>query len=170
MLLSPSRLHAARSAHAHSLVRVRRASRLAIAVALCALSGGCFWRRSDVKTRAIVVAAAEAANDNSPVTVELLMVHDEKLLETLMGIPAAKWFAERDQIRNDFPLKLETASWELVPGQRVNLGELPFRKRGKALLVFASYPTPGDHRARLGPLESVRIDLREKDFAVVRLD
>jgi type VI secretion system protein len=143
-----------------------RSARRAVGCLLLLLSaGGCFWRHGPVRTSQMQIVAAPAANDNSPTPVEAVMVYDEGLLKTLLAMSASDWFASRDQLRNDFPDGFASRAWEVVPGQRLDLRELPFKK-GLALLVFANYRSPGPHRARLDARSTARITLNNRDFTV----
>ena len=110
--------------------------------------------------------AAAGANDNSPTAVDAVMVYDASLLKSLLAMTATDWFATRDQLRNDFPDGFANQTWELVPGQQIDLRRLPFRN-GLALLVFANYRAPGPHRARLDAHAHARIMLLDRDFTVV---
>ncbi len=109
------------------------------------------------------------ANKNQPFAVDLLIVNDDELLKELMKLPAADWFAKRDQFKRDYPRKtgFESWEWEWTPGQRVDDQVLPIRVKAEAGLIFARYHTEGDHRARFDPLKNIRIEFKEDDFAVV---
>lgn len=146
-----------------------RVVRPLLAAALLALPlAGCgLVFRSPVHTRTVELRAAPRANDDTPVRVQLVVVRDDELAKTVGTLSAARWFATRDQMRADFPATLETAQWELVPGQTVRIGRLPFRRRGaRALFVFADYLAPGDHRARADPWTRATVELGERDFTV----
>ena len=130
-----------------------------------ALATGC--GRMQVHTEALTIQAASDANDNAPTTVAAVMIYDPALLTSALKMTAAQWFASRDQTRNDFPTGFESKEWEVVPGEQVDVRALPFQRRGLALLVFANYPTPGDHRARIDPWDDPRIVLQARTFTVV---
>ena len=120
-----------------------------------------------VHTEALVIQAASDANDNAPTTVAAVMIYDPALLTSALKMTAAQWFAMRDQTRNDFPTGFESKEWEVVPGEQVDVRQLPFQRRGLALIVFANYPTPGDHRARIDPWDDPQIVLQARTFTVV---
>lgn len=138
------------------------------AALLLATSSACFFRRGPVHTNDLQIVAMPAANDNAPTTVEAVMVYDPVLLKSLLTMNASDWFASRDQLRNDFPDGFVSRTWEVVPGQQVDLRPLPFAK-GLALLVFANFQSPGAHRARLDARSHPRITLSDRDFAVTEI-
>lgn len=96
------------------------------------------------------------ANDNWPVSVELVRVKDADLVEELLSIESKDWFGKKG---NDFRLSHPSArfnSWELVPGTLIGpekvkakgrlagvlfcglrKGAAPFRfkQNGKALVI-----------------------------------
>ena len=93
------------------------------------------------------------------------MVYDPVLLKSLLTMNASDWFASRDQLRNDYPNGFASRSWEIVPGQQVELRPLPFPK-GLALLIFANFRSRGPHRARLDVRSHPRVTLSDHDFTV----
>jgi type VI secretion system protein len=128
-----------------------------------------------VRTRALFGGAVDLkvqiddnANFNSPVALDVLLVYDEDLLKQLLKMPAREWFDRRDQIKRDFPdgSGLDAWSWEWVPGQRIPVQRLPLVARAKAMVIYANYLSPGEHRARRPPHESVSLQLLERDFTV----
>lgn len=114
------------------------------------------------------VDAASAANLNSPVAVDLVLVYDKKLVEELLAMPAADWFEKRNQFERDSMGKkrLEFRSWEWAPGQELET-EVRYSRKGNAAFLFARYLTPGDHRIRIDPYETFRLVLGENQFQVV---
>ena len=49
-----------------------------------------------------------------------------------------------------YPGGFESTEWELVPGQDLRVPSDEFKdKRALAVMVFANYLTPGEHRARI---------------------
>jgi type VI secretion system protein len=144
-----------------------RALRIAIAVASVAVSSGCFFlHKSPVLTRSFVIAASADANDNAPTTVDAVMIYNATMMPTVLGMTAKQWFDRRDQLKNDFPSGFEIREWEVVPGAQVDISKLPFKKMGVGLVLFANYPGPGDHRARIDAFAKPRILLHDRTFAV----
>lgn len=138
---------------------------LAATLAACNLvtrPGLLFGGRGVVEAR-----LAAGVNGDQPVAVDLVVVYDGGTEKELLGLTAAQWFAKRGQYLQVTPGgKLEVFSWQWVPGQWV--GRQPFEYRVGALssIVFASYDSPGDHRAQLRPDRSFRLLLGPQDFQV----
>jgi type VI secretion system protein len=100
--------------------------------------------------KTLLIAAAGNANANSAVAVDLVLVKDVAMLESLLAMSASKWFATRSDLQRTFPEALTVYPYELVPTQLIRMDEKPFaRERVWAALVFAHYASPGEHRARL---------------------
>lgn len=98
----------------------------------------------------LALRAAEDANANSALAVDVVLVKDAAVLESLLAMPASKWFATRVDLQRSFPEALTVYSYELVPAQTINLNEKLWRGQAAwAALVFAGYATPGEHRARM---------------------
>lgn len=145
------------------------ALRRGLAAALCgaALAGGVAGCRAPVKTGAVAVYVSPAANDASPVPVEMVVAYDDEMVKVLSGMTARDWFRQRTQLRQDNPRGLESVSWEFVPGQSVPLRSVPVaRRKAKGAFVFADYYAPGDHRVRVDPFRRILITLREDGFSV----
>jgi len=49
------------------------------------------------------VTIAPDANENSAIAVDLVVVYDAKLADELLKLPAAKWFAGKEQFARDHP-------------------------------------------------------------------
>jgi type VI secretion system protein len=138
---------------------------LALPVAACSLlarPGLLFGGRGVVEARVV-----EGVNGDRPVAVDLVVVYDEGVEKDLLAMTAEQWFARRGQYLQVTPeSSVEVFSWEWVPGQWV--GRQPFEYRVGALrsIVFASYDTPGPHRAQLRPDRSFRLLMGEQDFRI----
>jgi len=118
--------------------------------------------------KAITLVAATDVNQNSPLALDLVFVNDSAALEKLLTMPAAKWFASKDELLKTYPNALIIKSWELVPQQVLQLSEEALGSpRVAGMVLFANYFTPGDHRAQL-PLGRVAflVDLNARSFSV----
>ncbi len=114
----------------------------------------------------VTVSASADANQNSPVALDLVFVRDPALLETLLAMPAAKWFATRDDTRRAFPDALGVVSLEVVPGQTLQLTDpAQIHQSALGILAYAAYAAPGEHRERLQPAtERYLLQLGPKGF------
>lgn len=107
-------------------------------------------------------------NEDSPVSVELIVVFDAKLLDELLALDARTWFADREKVRRDHPEERDfvTKLWELVPGQAPVSASISFGAGARGAIVFANYASAGAHRQRLDPHQDVLIHLEANDFSV----
>lgn len=110
----------------------------------------------------VELTAVERANDTTPVAVDLVMVHEEPLVDTILGLTAQDWFDQRTQLRADHPRGLTVFSWEIVPGQTLT-APVKGEQAAWAGIVFTKYRTPGPHRLRVNP------PLADSESQVVRL-
>jgi type VI secretion system protein len=106
-----------------------------------------------------------AANEGSPVAVDLLVVYDEKLVEGLLAMPAAEWFSKKQQYVADHPA-VTVQGWEWVPGQSVEPFKIPYRAGARSVVLFADYISEGEHRAVVGRPKPFRIILGERDLSI----
>jgi type VI secretion system protein len=137
----------------------------AAALALVLFAGaGC---RGSLKTRTLSIRADSMANSDTPVRVDLVVIYDKALVAQAAELTARQWFTRKSQIARDHPHGFRSASWELVPGQRVPVHRFPFRRKGvRAAFVFADYLAPGDHRVRIDPLRTAAIVLGAEEVTV----
>jgi type VI secretion system protein len=148
---------------------------VAFAAAFCAFSflAGCSVagkvRNAFGGQLPIQVTVAPHANEDTPVAVDLVVVYNQKLLDELMKLPAADWFARRAQFLKDYPDTRLVQNWEWVPGQQVEPFSIEYRAGARRVLLFADYVTDGDHRATVDPQTPFRLLLGERNFAVEAL-
>ena len=118
--------------------------------------------------KAITLVAAPDVNQNSPLALDLVLGRDQATLDKLLTLPAAKWFASKDELQKTYPNSLTVRSWELVPQQVLQLSDEALGSpRVAGMLLFADYLSPGEHRAQL-PLtrEAFLVELGARSFAV----
>ncbi len=109
-----------------------------------------FPRLPKVEIGDIQVLTDAGANLNTALEFELVLVKDPDVLKKLSELPAVKWFELREDLRKTYPGGFESMKWELVPGQDLRVQSEEFKdKRALAVLIFANYLTPGEHRARI---------------------
>ncbi len=121
----------------------------------------------EIETRALDLTITPDANQDNAIAVDLVLVFDIALVDQVGGIDAATWFMTRDQILLANPTGFEVQSFELIPGQPrvpVEVGD-----RGEdavGAFLFASYMSPGPHRARIDTLRDVVVELGRETFTV----
>ncbi|MCE3603130.1 hypothetical protein LXA47_05860 [Massilia sp. P8910] len=98
----------------------------------------------------VTLAAAADANADSALAVDIVLVKDKAMLESLAAMSAAKYFGARADLQRTFPDSFSVLPIEITPGQQIRIDGQRFAKqRAWAALVFANYATPGEHRLRL---------------------
>jgi type VI secretion system protein len=119
-----------------------------------------------VDTRRIELSATPEANMDSPVAVDLVFALDADALNGVVGLSAGQWFKEKGQLLLAYPTGLKVRSFELVPRRSVAYDLTSTDEEGVAALIFANYPTPGTHRARVDRLKSVNLRLGRNTFTI----
>ena len=112
------------------------------------------------------VTISAAANQNSPVAVDVLLIKDKALLKTIQGMPASEWFSKKAQWQPRIPKAFELKQWEWVPGQQVQLPPVAVGSDVKGVVLFAKYATPGPHIALIPSRGRVCVSLNEQDFSI----
>ncbi len=108
------------------------------------------FRNSKVAWDQVTLTAASNANRNSPVALDIVFITDEAVAEKIVDLPSSKWFSARADLLKTYPKTLSYKSWELVPGQVLNVETASLEApRVTAALIFADYSTPGTHRVKL---------------------
>jgi type VI secretion system protein len=127
-----------------------------------------FPKMPKVEIGDIQVLTDPGANLNTALEFELVLVQDPDVLKKLSELTAAKWFELREDVRKTYPGGFESMKWELVPGQDLRLPSEQFKdKRALAVLIYANYLTPGEHRARIDSYrEGAVIRLLPRGFTV----
>ncbi len=114
----------------------------------------------------LYVDVRDNINDDSPVALDLVIVKNEDLLKILLNMTAKEWFGKREQIKRDFMegIEMNCLSWEWVPEREILLYAIPVVPKAKAIVIFANYFSPGEHRLRVDPFSDVKITLLENEF------
>lgn len=151
---------------------------LALVMLMAATLSGCgaidyvkdavFPRVPKVEIGDIQVLTDSGANLNTAVAFEIVLVKDPDVLKKLSELSAVKWFEQREDLRKTYPGGFESMKWELVPGQDLRVQSEEFKdKRALAVLIYANYLTPGEHRARIDTFrEGAVIRLLPRGFTV----
>jgi hypothetical protein len=109
------------------------------------------------------------ANADSVVPFDVVAVRDKKLLKTISQMDAATWFGPKGRCnyRGGPNAKVEFHSWEFVPGQTFRI-DIPVSVDTKAVLGFAHYATPGEHRVSFVTSGSEFVDMGEDGVHVLK--
>lgn len=107
-----------------------------------------------------------AANKNSPVALDVVLIKDKNFWKAAPAMTAKDWFAQKRDLQRRYGKKLEVNSWEWVPGQPIAPIMVKVPRRLSGAMVFANYPTPGTHSAPLPKGGKVSISLQNDDFTM----
>ena len=138
----------------------------------CALPAFLSFKGTKLNWSEVTLSAAPGANQNSPVAVDVVLVFEDDMLERLADLPANKWFGARADLRKTFPKSLSYRTWELVPGQNIQVpGEIFGSPRVAGVLIYADCAAPGAHRLRVETLKGpivVRFESQNFDVLVAQ--
>jgi len=147
---------------------------LALLVSCSSTSGGVFTgffmpKGNRLDWSQFALKAAEGANLNTALAVDLVLVEDDVMMSTLLTMPSFKWFSTRADLVKSFPEKLRYLSIEVAPTQIIGLPRDGIGyDRVIGAIVFADYQTPGEHRLRVDQLKGdVLIELGPRSFAAI---
>ncbi len=107
-----------------------------------------------------------AANQNSPIAVDVVLAKDKDVLKLISAMSANAWFAQRTDFERSHPGKIQTISWEWVPGQDVGPVTVQGTGIANGVVLFAGYQTKGDHRALLPHGGHIAITFAADDFVI----
>jgi type VI secretion system protein len=144
-------------------------SLVAAAVAMMVVSGCSTGKRVRSMFGGLLpvqVQVAPDVNEDSPVAVDLLVIYDQKLADSLLKLPSTEWFSKRAQYVKDYPKELALQSWEWVPGQSVDPVTIAYHLGARKVILFADYRTDGEHRAAVEPQQPFRLVLGANDLTV----
>jgi type VI secretion system protein len=100
--------------------------------------------------KSLVITANNDANQNSPIAVDVVYIKDKAMVTALLATSSSKWFATRSDLRRSFGESVDVSSFELMPSQSIRIDAKALSSNlALAAIVFADYPTPGEHRERL---------------------
>ena len=105
---------------------------------------------------------------NNPIIVDFVFIFDQPTLDELKKVPSMQWFANRNQYKMDLELndKIQILSYELVPGQNMQIEKFRPNHRNEGVIIFVSYLSSGDHRVILKDYSKVDLSLDKDDFTV----
>jgi type VI secretion system protein len=109
---------------------------------------------------------SSAANQNSPVAVDVLLIKDKGFLKSAKEMTATDWFAKKQSLQRQNPKAMEVKSWEWVPGQTIEPISFVVPVDVQAAMMFANYASTGPHSAPLPTSGKVLIALDDQDFTV----
>lgn len=114
----------------------------------------------------VQINVADAANQNSPLPVDFVMIDDKRLMLEVAKMSAKDWYERRAQVQRDFPSKVQILSWEWVPGYHVGPIEIDIKARILAAFLFADYSNTGEHRAYVDVRSPIVVNFGAEEFSV----
>lgn len=106
-------------------------------------------------------------NDNAPVSVKVVIVHDADLYKKMGKLTASQYFEQEANLQADHAGQFEVFSAEVVPGQKNDpLPVDPSDVNAVGIWVFGRYASPGPHRQKIGTDRIVQLDMQKLDFKV----
>lgn len=106
------------------------------------------------------------ANNHTALTVDLVLMYDRILFEKIKEMSASQYFSSVDQLMLDNPTSLYTWRWELIPDQNHSCRIPPFFLTFGYGLLFLNLQEPGLHRANVGPLQAIYVEVKKKSFSL----
>jgi len=119
-----------------------------------------------LRWKGLLVVAEPDANDNTAVALDIVFARDAATLDRLLALPAARWFATRNEQLRSYPAAMVVRSYEFAPGQSRRLTDKELdAPRVSGVVLFADYRAPGDHRLRLpAARDGALVSLGARDF------
>ncbi|MHA1558977.1 MAG: hypothetical protein ACTSXG_04155 [Alphaproteobacteria bacterium] len=124
--------------------------------------------------------ASEDLNNSSPVSVDIIVIYNEKLKDVFLGMDSETYFKTKEQKKKDYGSDIEIFNWDIVPGQHLKNQIIKLSKAsGVSAIIFARYepiqlPTAvpkselfsEKHRAVIGGEQEITVQLKRFDFFV----
>lgn len=110
------------------------------------------------------VGIDSAANGNSPVALDLVLIQDKDFWKAAPAMSAKDWFAQKKDLARRYGKKLEVCSWEWAPSQEVEPIPVKLSRKFAGAMIFANYSTPGSHSAPVPLGGDVVLFLKPEDF------
>ncbi|KTT26719.1 hypothetical protein SB14R_02680 [Pseudomonas oryzihabitans] len=132
------------------------------------LFSGCSFFGPRVALNDVTIEVERNANGNSPVSVDFVATPDATLAQSLKGLTASQWFAQREQLQRDNPGRLDVWSLEVVPEQFAVFRDIPLRGvKAQDVFVYANYSAPGAHRLLVTTEKSIWLKLEARDLKFI---
>lgn len=134
-----------------------------------ALMGAMKMEQAKVWLEKVNFKVSKKVNDNSPVSVHLIIVYDDGVMGQVAAMTAEQYFTAELQLRKDHANDIDIYEWEIVPGQEMESEDISMTKAyGKGAFIFARYGTPDAHREGIADEQEITLHLDEKDFYITR--
>ena len=115
----------------------------------------------------VTMGVGREANKNSPIAVDIVLIFNEGLVTKVSELTSSDWFKSKNYILKTFPQDLAVKSWELAPGDSLQIPSSFFgTERVFSVMAFADYFSDGEHRVRIDHLRGgVILEFDINDFS-----
>ena len=99
--------------------------------------------------------------------VDIVLIFNEGLVTKVSELTSSDWFKSKNYILKTFPQDLAVKSWELAPGDSLQIPSSFFgTERVFSVMAFADYFSDGEHRVRIDQLRGgVILEFGIEDFS-----
>lgn len=136
----------------------------AVQLAACSTPSWLCYFPSGVKK--VTLVTGPDTNGDRAIAVDLVFVTQDLAAEVIGKLNARDYFSRRAQLMRDFPQTVQVRSWELAPGQLVEMADANPPCNLVQTYLFADFVSPGDHRAMLINTSAVQVTLDADDMMV----
>jgi hypothetical protein len=135
-----------------------------IQLAACSTPSWLCWFPGGVKK--VTLVTAPDTNGDRAIAVDLVFVTQDLPAQEIGKLTARDYFSRRAQLLLDFPQTVQTRSWELAPGQLVQMANANPPCNLVQTFVFADFASQGDHRATVINGGALQVTLGADDLMV----
>lgn len=136
----------------------------AVLLAGCSTPSWLCWFPSGVKK--VTLVTAPDTNGDRAIAVDLVFATQDLAAQEIGKLNARDYFSRRAQLVRDFPQTVQVRSWELAPGQLIDMADANPPCNIVQSYLFADFASPGDHRAALTSASAVQVTLGADDMMV----
>lgn len=113
----------------------------------------------------ILLYAEIDANQHSASNLNLVFIHDPKLINVISRLSAQQWFSQRRKLSRKYPDSLSIISSQIRPGEKIHLKRFTKRqKQAVMIVVFSSYRSKGKHRVIIKPSDINYVYFMKNNF------
>lgn len=114
----------------------------------------------------IRVECTSDCNRNTPVAMDILFIHDNKIAPLLAALNGPEWFIRKQELMMRYDNELGLANLEIVPLSVIDRVSLPKNhKKAVSVLLFANYLSgKGQFVAELGHFKALNIRLERERY------
>lgn len=151
-------------------------ARSTILIMMCFILSGCdvisFTKSlttEPLNIKFVSIISTVGANDDFPITVDIVIAKKDDLIDVLSQMDAPTWFDQKEFFLPSNAANLDVVSYELVAGTASNPVKFDWadRRDAKAVFVFARYIQDGLHKVRIDQIPSPKVILGRSSIRLV---